>query len=86
MLCARRRCAVGQGNLPTTAGTKPPTSKCPVRVGDPCSLCVPAATGPQDCSLVCLVMSDPALREEHRSEHLLRRQEPAAVRTSGARH
>ena len=37
--------------------------KCPIRPGDPCSLCVPGAAGPQDCGLVYLVMSDPNLRE-----------------------
>lgn len=37
--------------------------KCPIRVGEPCSLCVPGATGPQDCGLVYLVMDDPEMRE-----------------------
>lgn len=37
---------------------------CPLRPGDPCSLCEPGVTGPQDCGLVYLVMTDPALREE----------------------
>jgi len=41
----------------------PPEPKCPIRPGDPCSLCVPGASGPQDCGLVYLVMSDPDLRE-----------------------
>ena len=41
-----------------------PDAMCPIRIGDACSLCVPGATGPQDCSLVRLVMSDPDLREE----------------------
>jgi len=36
-----------------------PQPMCPVRAGDPCSLCVPGATGPQDCPLVLLVMDDP---------------------------
>jgi len=31
--------------------------------GAPCSLCVPGASGPQDCGLVYLVISDPDLRE-----------------------
>jgi hypothetical protein len=39
-----------------------PQAKCPIRPGDPCSLCVPGASGPQDCGLVYLVMSDPDLR------------------------
>ena len=41
-----------------------PQPKCPIRPGDACSLCVPGATGPEDCPLVYLVMSDPALRDE----------------------
>ena len=40
--------------------------QCPIRPGDPCSLCVPGATGPQDCGLVYLVMSDPDLRDRLR--------------------
>ena len=39
-------------------------AQCPVRLGESCSLCVPGATGPQDCGLVHLVMHDPELREE----------------------
>jgi hypothetical protein len=41
-----------------------PEAQCPIRPGDACSLCQPGATGPQDCALVYLVMSDPDLREE----------------------
>ena len=37
-----------------------PEPKCPIRVGDPCSLCFPGASGPQDCGLVYLVQ----LREQ----------------------
>lgn len=43
---------------------KRPQPKCPIRIGESCSLCVPGATGPEDCPLVYLVMSDPALRDE----------------------
>lgn len=49
-----------------------PMPKCPVRTGEPCTLCFPGATGPQDCGLVYLVQSDPQLREElaaRRREH-----------------
>ena len=35
---------------------------CPIRLGEPCSLCEPGATGPEDCGLVWLVMNDPDLR------------------------
>ena len=51
---------------------RPPTPMCPIRLGDPCTLCVPGATGPQDCGLVYLVQSDPELRAElasRRSAH-----------------
>jgi hypothetical protein len=41
-----------------------PQPKCPIRPGDACSLCVPGATGPEDCPLVYLVMSDPTLRAD----------------------
>ena len=40
-----------------------PEAKCPVRE-DICSLCQLDVTGPQDCGLVYLVMSDPELRVE----------------------
>ena len=38
--------------------------QCPIRIGDPCSLCHPGASDPQSCGLVYLVMSDPGLRDE----------------------
>jgi hypothetical protein len=41
-------------------------------VGEPCTLCVPGATGPQDCGLVYLVMDDDELRlalADNRREH-----------------
>jgi hypothetical protein len=37
---------------------------CQVRLGEPCRLCVPGATGPQDCGLAYLVLTDPDLSEE----------------------
>jgi hypothetical protein len=49
-----------------------PESKCPIRIGEPCTLCFPGARGPQDCGLVYLVHSDPELREQlaaKRTEH-----------------
>lgn len=61
---------------------RPPTPMCPIRLGDPCTLCVPGATGPQDCGLVYLVQSDPEMREQlaaRRSAH-----SAAHARTSGA--
>ena len=53
-----------------------PTPPCPVRVGDACRLCLPGATGPDDCGLVYLVMSDPELRE--RWQRLVREMPPPA--------
>ena len=41
-----------------------PQPKCPIRTGEPCSLCFPGADGPQNCGLVYLVQSDPDLREQ----------------------
>ena len=50
-----------------------PVQLCPIRLGEPCSLCVPGASGPQDCGLVYLVMSDPDLREQLHVKRLQRR-------------
>jgi hypothetical protein len=47
-------------------------------VGDPCNLCFPGASGPQDCGLVYLVQSDDELREELAA----RRRDGAANRSS----
>ena len=52
--------------------------RCPIRKGESCTLCVPGATGPQDCGLVYLVMSDPELRD--RLQQLGKRSQPAAAR------
>lgn len=49
-----------------------PQPACPIRVGEPCTLCFPGADGPQNCGLVYLVQSDPELREQivaKRAEH-----------------
>jgi uncharacterized protein DUF6767 len=43
-----------------------PDARCPVRPGEPCTLCQLDVTGPQDCPLVYLVMSDAELREQLR--------------------
>jgi hypothetical protein len=37
---------------------------CWIRLGEPCRLCMPGATGPGDCGLVYLVLADPELRTE----------------------
>jgi len=41
-----------------------PVPRCPVRPGEPCTLCNPAATGPGDCPTVYLVMTEPELRQK----------------------
>ncbi|WP_124054761.1 DUF6767 domain-containing protein [Arcanobacterium ihumii] len=38
--------------------------ECPIRFGEPCTLCQAFVTGPEDCQTVALVMTDPELREE----------------------
>jgi hypothetical protein len=40
-----------------------PVPMCPLRPHEPCGLCVPGVSGPQDCGLVYLVMGDPELRD-----------------------
>ncbi|MEU5941342.1 DUF6767 domain-containing protein [Micromonospora sp. NPDC047548] len=46
-----------------------PDAKCPLRPGEPCTLCQLDVTGPQNCPLVYLVMGDDGLREGlHRSQ------------------
>lgn len=57
-----------------------PQAKCPIRPGDPCTLCVPGASGPQDCGLVWLVMGDEDLRAELHEKKLARRR--AATETA----
>lgn len=58
------------------------TPQCPIRLGEACSLCVPGASGPADCGLVYLVMSDPDLREElhRRRQERVSRRSQAGVR------
>lgn len=38
-------------------------ARCPLRPGEPCTLCQIDVTGPHDCPLVYLVMSDQELRD-----------------------
>jgi len=47
----------------TTRSARRPAAKCPIRPGEPCTLCQIDVTGPQDCGLVYLVMDDADLRE-----------------------
>ncbi|MER7419531.1 DUF6767 domain-containing protein [Micromonospora peucetia] len=46
-----------------------PDARCPLRPGEPCTLCQLDVTGPQNCPLVYLVIGDDELREGlHRSQ------------------
>ena len=36
--------------------------KCPLRLGESCTLCNPGATGPEDCPTVYAVLTDADLR------------------------
>lgn len=58
--------------MQTTQAARPsiPTPMCPLRPGEPCTLCFPGATSPKDCGLVYLAMDDPELREELRLNRL----------------
>jgi hypothetical protein len=51
-----------------TVGRGVPTPQCPLRPGDPCTLCQVDVSGPHDCPLVYLAMSDPDLREQLRPD------------------
>ncbi|HEX5532484.1 MAG TPA: DUF6767 domain-containing protein [Actinomycetales bacterium] len=51
---------------PRARARRAPEAKCPLRPGEPCTLCQINVTGPQDCGLVYLVMDDDELREELR--------------------
>lgn len=55
-----------------------PQPKCPIRIGEPCSLCFLGADGPQNCGLVYLVQSDPELREQWAATRAERRVSSAA--------
>lgn len=51
--------------LSASTASRPVGALCPLRPGQPCTLCHPEAKrGPQDCPTVALVMDDPLLRAE----------------------
>ncbi|MGO4596825.1 DUF6767 domain-containing protein [Terrabacter sp. 2RAF25] len=62
---------------------RPPTPMCPIRLGEPCSLCAPGATGRQDCGLVYLVQSDPELRDQLAARRSTHSAQVRAVREVG---
>lgn len=61
------------GSVADTGVRRGPDAMCPLRPGQPCTLCHPEAhLGPQDCPTVAIVMDDPELRAEvarRRAEH-----------------
>lgn len=38
--------------------------QCPLRYGEPCTLCQAFVTGPEDCQTVAIVMDDPDLKAQ----------------------
>jgi hypothetical protein len=50
-----------------------PEPRCPIRIGEPCSLCFPGAAGPENCGLVYLVQSDVELRDQLAAKRLAHR-------------
>ncbi len=65
-----------------------PSPMCPLRFGEPCTLCQLYVTGPEDCQTVKLVMEDPELRAEwaaRRAEYnRTKREQRAATRAPRA--
>lgn len=49
-------------STPQRTGRRP-APLCPIRPGEPCTLCQPGVEGPHDCGLVWLVRTDPELAE-----------------------
>ena len=49
-----RSAAVRHANVP----------QCPLRYGEPCTLCQAFVTGPEDCQTVAIVMDDPELKAQ----------------------
>ena len=52
---------------PAAAVRRQPDPRCPLRPGEPCTLCQLNVTGPHDCGLVYLMMADEDLRELRRA-------------------
>ena len=57
---------------------RPPQPKCPIRLGEPCSLCFPGADGPHNCGLIYLVQNDPELVEQLAAKRAERRASSAS--------
>lgn len=59
-----------------------PDAECPIRPGEPCTLCQLDVSGPQDCPLVYLVMTDPELRDELHERRMRARRASGANRVA----
>ncbi|MDO4613696.1 MAG: hypothetical protein Q4B10_06495 [Actinomycetaceae bacterium] len=59
-----RHDALQRDPSPTKTARTRPDAECPLRPGDPCTLCQAFVTGPHDCQTVRLVMEDPDLKRE----------------------
>lgn len=57
-----------------------PDAECPIRPGEPCTLCQLDVSGPEDCPLVYLVMNDDDLREQLHEHRVRARQAAGANR------
>jgi hypothetical protein len=60
-----------------------PVPKCPLRLGESCTLCNPGASGPEDCPTVYAVMTDPDLRARLAELRLEYADEVRAARSTG---
>ncbi|MET7804576.1 DUF6767 domain-containing protein [Micromonospora chersina] len=67
--------------MSTATRTARPAASCPIRPGEPCTLCQVDVTGPQDCGLVWLVMGDDELRD---GVHRTRLDRQAGQRAGGS--
>ncbi len=59
--------AAQTAQMPAVPGPSRPwvaDAQCPLRPGEPCTLCHPEADGPQSCPTVAIVMADDDLRAE----------------------
>lgn len=65
------------------------TPACPIRDGEPCSLCFPGADGPENCGLVYLVRTDDDMKEqwqEHLRKQAAQRRAERLARQAQAEH
>ncbi|MGB2767121.1 MAG: DUF6767 domain-containing protein [Propionicimonas sp.] len=59
--------------MSSSAVRRAPEPKCPLRPGEPCTLCQLSVTGPHDCPIVYLAMGDDELRTAWAEQRRARR-------------